>query len=615
MTPSHTIHTMAKADLDDSFNAPPVRVEQPALPLTRDDVLESLRWGKPMETATKKGPRLRTVATATPAAHELFAREGPDLYALGYTFGEWPRGSGRFQITKWELLPEKVIVERKTSIEMSRATDATINAPRPEGLEYLGFQRAGIAFGHERRAVLIADEMGLGKTIQAIGLINCNPLATKILVICPASLKLNWRRELLKWLTKKRTIFIADSQVFPDIDGIVIINYDVLHKHEEQIKHTEWSILIVDEAHLLKNKKARRSKMVLGLEATKKERDNGMADIPGITADKKIFLTGTPIQNKTKELWPIIHYLDPITWSSWWKYAARYCNACQQNGWNSDGSSNLAELQDRLRSSIMIRRLKKDVLKDLPPKTRKIVEIAPDAAAKRALNEERMAFDEDDVIDLQVQIELAKAGDDQAAYANAVNQLAGRMKTKGEDLFTLRKNTAIAKAEMPSVMDMLEDAVETSEKVIIFCHHKEVVRIIAERFEGRCVMIVGDTPLPERDQNASRFQNDPKCQVIIGSFGAMGVGWTLTAASHVICFELDWVPGNISQAEDRAHRIGQTDNVLVEHYVLEGSLDADMARRVVDKQAIIDQALGGLRGGCSQATGHVHRRNLRRTNL
>lgn len=583
---------MPSTDLDDTFNAPPI---PPLLKAGREDILESLRWGKQQEIETKKGPRLRTTAPATQSAINLFEREGSDLYALGYTLSEWPKLSGKWSVTKWELVPEKIIVERKAAIEMSRATDATINAPKPEGLDFLGYQRAGIAYAFERPSTLMADEQGLGKTIQAIGLINCSPSAKRILIICPNSLKINWRRELIKWTTQKRHIIIADSKHFPEIDAILIINYDVLHKHEDVIKGTDWDILIVDESHWLKNKKSRRSKMVLGLEATRKEKANGAADIPGINAARKIFLTGTPIANgKPKELWPLIHYLDPITWSSFWKYAPRYCGSSQDNGWNCDGATNLHELQDKLRSTIMIRRLKKDVLKDLPPKTRKVVEIEPDSEAKEALAAEHDAFNEDADNELHAKIELALAGENEAAYKDAVGQLSQRMKSRSEDLFTLRKNTAIAKARMPAVMEMLEDAAETSEKVIIFIHHKEVGRLIAARFP-QSVMIVGDTPIDERDRNASRFQKDPTCNVIIGSIGAMGVGLTLTAASHVIMFELDWVPGNVTQCEDRAHRIGQRDNVLVEHYVLASSLDCDMAKRIVTKQDLIDKALDTAR--------------------
>lgn len=579
-------------DLDDNFNAAP-EPAQAQLALSREDVLQHLRWGKPQEVPTIKGQRIKTVARATPEAITLFAREGPDLYALGYTLSEWPRGSGQKHVTKWELVPEKIVIERQAAVEMSRATDATINAPHPEGLDYFPFQRAGIAYAFERRATLLGDQMGLGKTPQACGVLNCMPLARRILVICPASLKLMWRREMTRWLVNRRPILIADSKFFPDCDGVVIINYDILRKHREIIKGTEWDLLIVDECHLLKNPRAIRSQEVLGVEATKKEKATGMADVPGIQATKKLLLTGTPIPNRTREIWGLIHYLDPITWSSWWKFAGRYCGADQSNGWNSDGASNLEELQRRLRETIMIRRLKADVLKELPPKTRRVVAIEPDAEAARIIKAEVEADEEDEAMtDLAARVELAKAGTDAAAYASMVDQLSLRRKSRNDaDIFTLRKNTAIAKIRMPVVMDMLEDAVEQSEKVIIFVHHHEVSRTIMAKFGTAAVLIDGDVKLPDRDMAASRFQTDPTCKVIVGSIGAMGTGWTLTAASHVIMLELDFVPGNVSQCEDRAHRIGQTDNVLVEHYVLEGSLDADMARTLVEKQDVIDQAL------------------------
>ena len=128
-------------------------------------------------------------------------------------------------------------------------------------------------------------------------------------------------------------------------------------------------------------------------------------------------------------------------------------------------------------------------------------------------------------------------------------------------------------------------------KVVVFAHHKDVVRAIASEFGNTAVTLVGDTPMAQRQAAVDRFQNDPDCQVFIGSIGAAGVGHTLTAASTVIFVELDWVPANISQAEDRCHRIGQTSSVLVQHLVLEGSIDAHMAETVIAKQGIIGQAL------------------------
>ena len=584
-------------DIDDTFNQP---APPPAVKPTLEDLLASLKFSTPVEVATKKGPRMKSQATLKPDMIARLEEHRNALWDRGYSVGEWPRGSGKWSLTKWEPMPEKIIVQRKEAKLMSRATDADINVPAPEGCAYLGYQRAGIAFGHERPAVFIGDEMGLGKTIQAIGLMNANPDLERILILCPASIKINWKSELEKWLVKKRTIFIADSKVFPvDLEGnvlrcITIINYDVIAKHERAIKDTEWDMVVADEAHRLKNPKAIRTRMVVGARATKKEKEAGMADVPGITAKKRLLLTGTPICNKPIELYPLIHYLDPITWSSFWKFAARYCGASQDNGWNCDGAQNLDELQDRLRSTIMVRRLKKDVLTELPPKTRKIVEIPADAATRRLLNQEREIYNEEAEEHLQTQVELAKASDNPEAYKAAVAALKLKMKATFEGLSTVRRELAEAKADMPIVHELLEEAVEDSDKTIIFAHHKSVIAKLAGKFGEAAVTITGDTPLPDRQSNVDRFQNDPTCKVIIGSIGAMGVGLTLTASSHVIMFELDWVPGNVSQAEDRAHRIGQKDNVLVEHYVVEGSLDAVMAKRIIAKQDVIDQALDDI---------------------
>lgn len=137
----------------------------------------------------------------------------------------------------------------------------------------------------------------------------------------------------------------------------------------------------------------------------------------------------------------------------------------------------------------------------------------------------------------------------------------------------------------------LREVVEETGKCVIFGHHKVVLAAIKEEFGAAAVMIVGDTPMAERQAAADRFQTDPSCMVIIGSFGAMGVGWTLTAAAHLTTVEQDWVPGNVSQAEDRIHRIGQKGSVLIQHLVIEGSIGATIMKRMVAKQDVIDKAL------------------------
>lgn len=579
---------MSSNALDDDFNAPaPIKPARP----TREDVLGALKWSEPKEVPTKRGPKIVTSAPAGEAVLTLWREEGDELYRLGYSVGEW---QGKPQITKWSDVPQALVLARTEAKELSRATNAEVDLPRPEGLDYLGYQKAGISYALARPSVLFGDEPGLGKTIQAIGVINCDPTLRRILVICPASLKINWRRELEKWLVTERTIFIADSKLFPDLIGIVIVNYDVLRKHEATIRSIEWDLIIADEAHAMKNPEAQRTQVVFGVRASKKEKANGMADVPPLYARRRLLLTGTPICNRPKELFPLVSFLDPITWNNFFKFGVRYCNGNNATGyWDFNGSSNLAELQDKLRSSIMVRRLKKDVLKDLPPKTRKLVIFAPNAEARAAIEAE---IDDEEGKEPDYEalaaVELAKASDDPEDYKRAVSALKAEKQTGGfASRSTFRKNVAIAKVRMPEVLDRLDEAVEESGKVILFVWHREVARLLMEHFGDSAVQIMGDDEMEDRQTSVDRFQREESVKVFVGSIKAAGVGLTLTASSRVIFLELDDVPGNISQAEDRAHRIGQRDNVFVEHYILEGSLDANMAQNIVSKQEVIDKAL------------------------
>lgn len=557
----------------------------------REDILGALKWSQPREVATKNGPRIVIKAAAGQTVFDLWRRESAGLKADGYSLGPYPEGSGKWWLTRWEKLPEKIVVQRTEAAALSRATDADINVPCPDGLAFLPYQRAGIAYAFERPATLLGDEMGLGKTPQAVGVINCmGAEAKRILIICPASLKINWKRECDRFLTRKRAILIADSKTFCALaDGIVIVNYDVLHKHEEELRGTEWDVLICDEAHYLKNAKSRRAKMVFGVKCSAKERANGAAPIPGINAKKKILLTGTPIANKPVELYPLINYLDPITWSNFFKFAIRYCGARQERfGWDFSGASNLSELQEKLRSTILVRRLKKDVLTELPPKRRQVIEFPADTPALRAIvQQEAEASDEMDA--MEAAVELAAASDDPSVYESAVQKLKAGVKAAFEGMSMLRLETG--RAMIPLALEHLREVGEEVPKVVIFGHHKEVLAAIKAEFGDAAVMIVGDTPMEERQANADRFQKDPSCKFIIGSFGAMGVGWTLTASAHEVTVEQDWVPGNITQAEDRLHRIGQKESVLIQHLVIEGSLGATIMKRAVAKQDVIDRAL------------------------
>lgn len=463
------------------------------------------------------------------------------------------------------------MAQKKASLQASRAASADIDLPVPEGLAYLPYQRAGIAYAMGRSGVLIGDEMGLGKTIQAIGVMNCTADLRRAIVVCPASLRLNWKREIEKWMTHSLTVGVAEGKDWPATD-IVVINYDILKNHADRIAATEWDLCIWDEAHYMKNGKAQRT--MLGL---------------SIKARRRIALTGTPIPNRPIEAWTILNALDPNTFKSRGFYAKRYCNGHNNGwGWDESGASNLDELQDKLRSSIMVRRMKADVLKELPAKVRQIVELpANGASAIIAREAAALAAKEAMLEGLRVKVELAKAESDEA-YAAAAQELADASTIAFSELSKLRHEVAMAK--VPYVIEHLNEALADGRKIVCFAHHKDVIAALRAAFPG-AVSITGDTAMADRQAAVDAFQRDPNVKLFLGNIMAAGVGLTLTASSHVVFAELDWVPGNVTQAEDRCHRIGQKDSVLVQHIVLDGSMDARLVHTIVAKQAVIDSAL------------------------
>lgn len=478
--------------------------------------------------------------------------------------------------------------ERAATVEASRAATCDITVPCPEGLAYLPYQVAGINCALRHPSTLFGDEMGLGKTIQAIGVMNADESIRKVLVVCPASLKLNWQRELGKWLVREMSTVIAAKPAEVGFADITIINYDIAWKCKDALRTTAWDMLIADEGHYLKNPEAKRTQALLGLEKKK------VVEIEPVKARRRIILTGTPIPNRPVEGWPLFHYLDPVEFRSFWGYAKRYCDA-QNNGygWDLTGSANLAELQEKLRASIMVRRLKADVLTELPAKRRAVIELSANGASG-AVAKEQEAWErkESTMLTLRAAVELAKASDDPADYAAAVDRLKLAARAAFDELAKLRHDTAVAK--IPYVIEHLNSSIEDGGKVVCFAHHHDVINALATEFGDRAVVVSGEVAITARQAAVDRFQSDKSCMIFIGGIQAAGVGLTLTAASHVVFAELDWVPGNITQAEDRCHRIGQRDHVLVEHLVLEGSLDAKMAHTLVAKQEVIAAALDDI---------------------
>lgn len=483
-----------------------------------------------------------------------------------------------------------------TTLESSHAEAADIKIPVPEGLDYFPFQKAGIAYALGRDKTLIGDEMGLGKTIQAIGLANV-VRAQNILVVCPASLRINWHREMKKWLVKESQnlglyYIVENNNPVPATVKKVIINYARLLKPSvyNSIAGREWDLVIIDEIHYCKNKKSKRARLVFGYKGKKYD------DQPGLLHKAKhvVGLTGTPLLNRPLEIQPLAAAFRPDLFGNFFVFAKRYCGAVRDRwGWDFSGATNLGELQERLRGSIMVRRLKKEVMKELPDKIRQIIEIPANECAELVQAEaDSFAQHEQMLEDLQDDVELARAAGHGTDYKAAVARLQEAYRVAFTELSLRRHELALEK--VPFVVDHITETLDSNEdgKVVIFCHHKDVVREIHSRLFPHSVAVTGDDAFSTRQIQIDLFQDDPVTRVFVGTIGAAGVGITLTAASHVVFAELDWVPANMSQAEDRCHRIGQeADSVLIQHIVINGSLDARMAQMLVAKQAVLDQAL------------------------
>jgi SWI/SNF-related matrix-associated actin-dependent regulator 1 of chromatin subfamily A len=552
-----------------------------------DQVDVALNWSKPAARMTVQGERLVSTASPNPAFWALWREQKEVLRAAGYSV---KKDGERWTVVRYQPLNAEMLAEKAVVREASRATDAAIDIPAPEGLAYLPYQRAGIAWAASRPASLIADEMGLGKTIQAVGVINASPDAKRILVICPASLRLNWARELSKWLVTPRAICVIESgkTKWPASPEIVIVNYDLLKKFRKELRLAQWCIVIADECHAIKNSKAQRTKEIVGYRPKDKDKE-GWSAIP---AARRIFLTGTPIVNRPVELWPIINFLDPGSWRNFFSYAKQYCGAVHNGfGWDFGGASNLQELQDRLRETVMVRRLKADVLTELPPKRRQVLPV-PANGAEACIAAERAAEarHEQALIAAQVAAQLAKAAESDADYDAAVAKLRDLSNAAFAEISQMRHDTALAKAPY-----VVEHVLAASGKVVVFAHHRDVIQALRDGLEAEhprsVVTLTGEDSMQSRQDAVDRFQSDEECRYFIGSIRAAGVGLTLTASSHVVFGELDWTPGAMSQAEDRCHRIGQTNSVLIQHIVLDGSIDARLANTLVSKQTVIDCAL------------------------
>jgi SWI/SNF-related matrix-associated actin-dependent regulator 1 of chromatin subfamily A len=391
-----------------------------------------------------------------------------------------------------------------------------------------------------------------------------------------------------KWLCRKMSVEIAEGDF--SMADVMIVNYNVLKKYHDQIRSIEWDCLIVDECTMVKSKKSQRGAEVWG-----RNKKGNKDYVSKIEARFIVALTGTPIPNRPIELWPIVHGIAPKSFPNWVSFVETFCDGRQTRyGWETNGASNLDVLQAELRASLMVRRLKCDVLKDLPLIRRTIMVIPADGCRKQIEIEKKIEQDSiNNVERLQVLAEMAKS-EGEEEYLKAIDNLKEGNRIAFTSMAKIRHDTAVIK--IPYAVDAISDILDSGvDKIAVFAWHHDVVDgIMSGLAEYNPVVLTGKNSIEEKQASVDSFQIDKTVRVFVGSITAAGSGITLTASSNVAIVEFDWVPANMSQVEARCNRIGSTGKSTNVYYIaLDGSLDQKLATTVVDKLNIISAALDG----------------------
>jgi SWI/SNF-related matrix-associated actin-dependent regulator of chromatin subfamily A-like protein 1 len=434
------------------------------------------------------------------------------------------------------------------------------------GWSAFNHQKDGIKFLIKNKKCILADDMGLGKTYQSI-VAALESGSERVLIICPSSLKINWMREVQNFCDD--VSIIQGTHWNPT--RFTIMNYDILknfHTIEEKNKEYEdWELrreiadfnpdlLILDEAHYIKNHKSKRGAILKDLSKN-------------FNCDKVWLLTGTPIANRPMDYYNLLSIIDSPVANNWVHYAKTYCEGMRfkKGGkyvWVTKGASNLGELSTKTKRTIL-RRKKEDVL-DLPEKL-----ITP------------------------VYLELQNVDGYKSVWENYMTKrkLEGKKGNPAKDIVEMTLlRSFIAMETVPYSIEKTEEALELNKKVIIFCNFNDEMDYFLRHFGNKAVSVRGGMTDKQKQMSVDRFQEDDSCMVFVGQIKAAGVGLTLTKAEIVIMNSLDWVPGNHEQAEDRAYRIGQKETVNIYYMLIDDTIDTLVWYILNEKKKVIGTIMG-----------------------
>lgn len=443
----------------------------------------------------------------------------------------------------------------------------------PEGLGLYPFQKVAVAFAEMSNGrCLIGDEMGIGKTISAIGYAALHPEARPAIVVCPANVKFNWKKELNKWLPDEDVTVINSGKDKVPMTNFVIINYDLMAKKQDELIEIAPRLVVLDESHYIKNSGSKNKPV---------QRTVATLNVCNYSS-KVIALSGTAISSRPKEFFNTLNLMRPDQFSSFWDFAQRYCDPWHDGfGWNFDGASHTKELNERTRD-LCIRRLKSEVLPELPPKTRTFFPIQLNKKA-------RSPYD-------YAQEEWDRKIDDY--YQNGEPMPPGTMLNMISDLRHI-----CGQIKVDYAADWINQYREqTGKPIVVFTHHRDVLKRLAEKFKDART-ISGDTASKTRQQIVDDFQAG-HIPVLICNTVAAKEGITLTKADTVLFIEREWTPTDEEQAEDRVYRIGQeSQHVHAVYLSCAGTIDEHFDRVVEDKRSVVKAVLDG--GNVEQRKGLV----------
>jgi SWI/SNF-related matrix-associated actin-dependent regulator 1 of chromatin subfamily A len=443
-------------------------------------------------------------------------------------------------------------------LKTHNTTEVKINYSKYAHRPPLEHQKIAIEKLVGSKRFILADDMGLGKTTSTI-IAALETDIKKILIICPASLKINWEREIRNYTD--RSVYISEGKNFSTEHDFVIINYDILKnfydlkdKENSPISKANFDLVIIDEAHYISNPQAQRTKLI----------NSFVKDTEYLW-----LLTGTPMTSRPINYYNLLNLIESPVAQNWMAYVIRYCQGYQfkagnRKVWNVNGASNLEELRDRT-SRQVLRRLKTDVL-DLPEKI-----ITP----------------------IYLRLKSKKYEELMGEYYEWFNKNPDESKSLTVQFNKLMKvRQVVAEEKIANTIEVVENILELGKKVIIFTNFTDTLHKIHSHFGKKSVYLDGTCSKVHRQHAVDQFQENDKVKVFVGNLQAAGVGITLTAGETVVFNDLSFVPAHHQQAEDRAYRYGQKNCVSVYYPLFENTIEGVIYDMLINKKNIIDTVMG-----------------------